>query len=320
MTKTLASYETHAGAQHFCRTIRSVGRIGPGPRVFVAGCGRGHEALFIRRELGGSLVGVDIDQTWEPAFGADVPDFQLLTGSILDLPFSDDSFDAVFYHHVIEHVSDPAGSLRELARILRPGGLIYVGTPNRHRVVGYLGSFDATAMQKLRWNLSEYRARLTNRFRNEFGVHAGFSERELHDLWRRISSTFVSLPTTICASSTANDCPNWSWVLCAPAVCVTWPRLRCMPSPASRQSYRQRQRRINFRPPSVVLDAAYSRSSQGHSLRGGRRLWFADRSQGKDFSSCRSDGPICLETCPTDSAMFTYLQPSAAHAVGKAAP
>ena len=182
MTNTVASYETHAGAQHFCRTIRSVGRIGPRPRVLVAGCGRGHEALFIRRELEGSLVGVDIEQTWEPAFGADVPDFQLLTGSILNLPFSDDSFDAVFYHHVIEHVSDPAGSLRELARILRPGGLIYVGTPNRHRVVGYLGSFDATPMQKLRWNLSEYRARLTNRFRNEFGVHAGFSERELRDL------------------------------------------------------------------------------------------------------------------------------------------
>ena len=83
---------------------------------------------------------------------------------------------------MIEHVSDPAGSLRELARILRQGGLIYVGTPNRHRAIGYLGSFEATAMQKLRWNLSDYRARLTNRFRNEFGEHAGFSEKELRGL------------------------------------------------------------------------------------------------------------------------------------------
>jgi SAM-dependent methyltransferase len=182
MTDTMSSQETHAGAQHFCRTIRSVGGVTAEPRVFVAGCGRGHEALFIRRELGGSLVGMDISQEWDPRLGAGVGDFQLMEGNILDLPFPSGSFDVVFFHHVIEHVADPAGSLRELARILTPGGLLYVGTPNRHRAVGYLGSFDATAAQKLRWNLSEYKARLQRRFRNELGAHAGFSERELNDL------------------------------------------------------------------------------------------------------------------------------------------
>jgi SAM-dependent methyltransferase len=182
MTDTMSSDETHAGAQHFCLTVQSTGGLGPEPRVLVAGCGKGHEALFIRRGLGGCVVGVDLVEQWDPKFGADVPDFRLVAGNITELPFADGSFDGVFYHHVIEHVDDPAGSLRELARILRPGGLIYVGTPNRHRAVGYLGSFEATATEKLRWNLNDYRARLTNRFRNELGAHAGFSQEELHDL------------------------------------------------------------------------------------------------------------------------------------------
>jgi ubiquinone/menaquinone biosynthesis C-methylase UbiE len=133
----------------------------------VAGCGLGHEALFIRKELGGPVIGVDVAVQWDPAMnsGADLSDFELLPARVTDLPFAADNFDIVFYHHVIEHVSNPAGSLRELARVLRPGGLIYVGTPNRHRAVGYLGSFEATTRQKLQWNLSEYRARLTGRFR-----------------------------------------------------------------------------------------------------------------------------------------------------------
>jgi ubiquinone/menaquinone biosynthesis C-methylase UbiE len=56
-----------------------------------------------------------------------------VSGDPVALPFDDNSFDAVLSCGVLEHVQDPAGSLEELRRILRPGGRLYVyKLPNRY--------------------------------------------------------------------------------------------------------------------------------------------------------------------------------------------
>lgn len=47
------------------------------------------------------------------------------------LPFADGSFDAVVSNHVIEHLPDAALHLAEIARVLIPGGVCYLATPNR---------------------------------------------------------------------------------------------------------------------------------------------------------------------------------------------
>ena len=52
------------------------------------------------------------------------------------LPFADESFDLVYSWMVFEHVAAPAFYAAELARIVRPGGWICAGTPNRWGLVG----------------------------------------------------------------------------------------------------------------------------------------------------------------------------------------
>jgi ubiquinone/menaquinone biosynthesis C-methylase UbiE len=44
------------------------------------------------------------------------------------LPFGDDAFDTVFSHAVIEHVADPLAYLREIRRVLKPRGLVFLQT------------------------------------------------------------------------------------------------------------------------------------------------------------------------------------------------
>lgn len=59
-----------------------------------------------------------------------------VVGEATALPFADASFDAVGSFTVLEHVADPDAVLREMARVLKPGGRIVIACPNFLRVVG----------------------------------------------------------------------------------------------------------------------------------------------------------------------------------------
>jgi len=102
-------------------------------RLLDVGCGSG-EFMAWMRDLGWDVVGLDSDsETVRVArehYGLDVR-----LGTIEDLAFPADSFDAVVMSHVIEHVPDPRGTFAECARVLKPGGRIVVATPN-HESLG----------------------------------------------------------------------------------------------------------------------------------------------------------------------------------------
>ena len=58
------------------------------------------------------------------------PSATLLLADILDYPAGDAAFDLVLFHHVIEHILDDTAALATVRRILKPGGLLVLGTPN----------------------------------------------------------------------------------------------------------------------------------------------------------------------------------------------
>jgi SAM-dependent methyltransferase len=99
-----------------------------GRRVLDIGCGLGQ---YVRRiaELAGESYGIDIEAARVRAGGRVTPG--LLLGSADALPFADRSFDVILLNEVIEHVADERLTMREAARVLRPGGHLVIYAPNR---------------------------------------------------------------------------------------------------------------------------------------------------------------------------------------------
>jgi SAM-dependent methyltransferase len=167
----------HAMVEHCRRRLEPLLKGRGGCRGLIVGCGNGDEAVYLGRAFQTSgVVGVDLDARFSPLARAEGC---VTRGDALRLPFGNLRFDFAAAFHSLEHVSDTRAALAEVHRVLRPGAPFYVGVPNRRRIVGYVGSFDATAWQKIAWNLIDWRARLEGRFKNEEGAHVGFGREEL---------------------------------------------------------------------------------------------------------------------------------------------
>jgi SAM-dependent methyltransferase len=102
-------------------------------RLLEAGCGTGIDAANLRHLAPGlEIHGVDISAVALAGAVArdDTGDAQFYQAALESLPFAASAFDCISSHEVIEHVEDPAAVLRELARVLKPGGVCVIATPN----------------------------------------------------------------------------------------------------------------------------------------------------------------------------------------------
>jgi SAM-dependent methyltransferase len=96
-------------------------------RLLDVGCGSG-AFLRVMKALGWLAVGLEPDpRACEVARAAGL---NVLQGSLQDAPLEPASFDAITLNHVIEHLHDPVRDLEICLRLLRPGGVLWITTPN----------------------------------------------------------------------------------------------------------------------------------------------------------------------------------------------
>jgi SAM-dependent methyltransferase len=95
-------------------------------RILDAGCGSGRNMVELARH--GTVTGVELSET-SVALARERGAGDVIAGSVLEMPFADDSFDLAVSLDVIEHLEDDLTALKELRRTVAPGGALLVTVP-----------------------------------------------------------------------------------------------------------------------------------------------------------------------------------------------
>ncbi|ORX08501.1 class I SAM-dependent methyltransferase [Mycolicibacillus trivialis] len=101
-----------------------------GRDVLEAGSGEGYGADMLAG-VAHRVIGVDYDESAVAHVQARYPRVEMVAGNLAELPLPDAAVDVVVNFQVIEHLWDQPGFVAECARVLRPGGLLMMSTPNR---------------------------------------------------------------------------------------------------------------------------------------------------------------------------------------------
>lgn len=137
----LPGYTANASAFMAQRTAQShaaflLPKLRSGLRLLDCGCGPGSITLGLAALVSpGEVMGLDQQQSQVElarvaAKSEGITNARFDVGSVYELPFPENSFDVVFAHAVFEHLREPAKALSEIGRVLAPGGMIALRSPD----------------------------------------------------------------------------------------------------------------------------------------------------------------------------------------------
>ena len=176
-------YAAKAGRKLFrahrrlARLRRLLGRRA-GARFLDVGCNLGF-AVEAARRLGFQATGVELDAAAVADATARFPAGEFLVGTAADVVAGGRYFDLVYCSEMIEHVSDPAALVAQLARLTRPGGLLYLTTPDatpRRSAAAFLAWPEVKPPEHLCWFTRDSLRRLL--------AAAGFDRISFQFRWR----------------------------------------------------------------------------------------------------------------------------------------
>ena len=130
-------HNTTVVAAHAARTAQNsaaflLHRLKAGHRILDVGCGPGSITVDLAALVEpGEVIGIDaaapvLDQARALARSRGQTNVRFEQADTYTLPFEDASFDVVYAHQVLQHVARPVEALREMHRVLAPGGLLAV--------------------------------------------------------------------------------------------------------------------------------------------------------------------------------------------------
>lgn len=143
------------------------GELKPGARVLDVGCGAGG---FLHRAKAAGFAVSGLDFNAERVAALRARGFDVFSGALPEFARGSAarSFDAITLFELIEHLDDPASWLEAAKAMLKPGGLLIVGTPNRERAFDPftgpgLEEIDNPPHHLTRWNAAALSKLLSRR-------------------------------------------------------------------------------------------------------------------------------------------------------------
>ena len=138
----IAPFRFLLAARNISRELKLEGK----ERILEIGSGLGLLGKAIKKEVEGEVEYYGLELAYNPAARSKENAIEPVQANAVTLPFSRDSFDVVISTDVLEHISDEREAIREIYRVLKPGGkaFLVIADPSEGRFSKVSGHIDRT--------------------------------------------------------------------------------------------------------------------------------------------------------------------------------